>query len=315
MGASLTAETRAEAAAWLARLRSDARTPGDEAGFRAWLAENPRHQEAFDAINQAWEAVGGLGPERRRETLARRVPARVDLRRRGLVTAGLAVAVAGGAFGGWRTAFAGVYSTSVGEQRRVALDDGSLVILDTDTKIRVAFDRERRRIELMRGRAHFQVAKDAGRPFVVAADERQVVGVGASFDVARQARGVAVVVIEGQVAVREPQAAAKVLAPGRRAVFHKGPARIDQPDIARVTAWQNGRAVFDNEPVSVAVAEMNRYSRRPIVLGDAAVGGMVISGVYRTGDTEAFAHSLAALLPLEVDMAPDRVVLTAEKTS
>lgn len=304
--------TRAEAAAWLARLQSDARTAADEAGFRAWLADDPAHREAFDAINQTWEIAGGLAAERRRELIRR--PARPDMRRRGLVAAGLG-AVTVGALGGWQVAFAGVYTTAVGEQRRVALDDGSLVILDTASKIRVDFGRETRRVSLLRGRAHFQVAKDVARPFIVAADDQQVVAVGTAFDVSRTDAAVAVVVTEGQVAVRRPDAPVRLLTPGRRVVIGEGPPREDQPDLARVTAWRAGKAVFDNDPVAAAVAEMNRYSRRPIVVADPAVAGMRISGVYSTGDTEAFARSLATLLPLDVSMEPERVTLTAQKTS
>ena len=75
-----------------------------------------------------------------------------------------------------------------------------------------------------------------------------------------------------------------------------------------------GRAVFENDTLAAAVAEMNRYSRRPIVIeGEAA--GMHVSGVYSTGDTEAFARSLATLLPLDVTLASDQVTLSPQNSS
>ena len=90
---------------------------------------------------------------------------------------------------------------------------------------------------------------------------------------------------------------------------------VDTPAVlARVTAWRQGRAVFENDTLAAAVAEMNRYSRRPIVIeGEAA--GMHVSGVYSTGDTEAFAKSLATLLPLDVTLASDQVTLSAQNSS
>lgn len=305
---------RAQAAAWLARLRSEERSPQDEAGFRTWLAESTRHRQAFDSINMAWEAVGALGPER--QSAARHRGRGVDARRRALVTGGVGTVALAGGFGVWRSAFAGVYATGIGEQRRVSLADGTLVILDTNTRIRVALGDQRRRVDLVKGRAHFDVAKDLVRPFVVTAADQQLVAVGTAFDVMRDKGSVAVVVVEGQVAVRlAPGAAAArtttLVTPGRRVVFDGAPVREDRPDLARVTAWQSGRAVFDNEPVASAVAEMNRYSRRPIVVADQVAARMHVSGVYSTGDTEAFARSLATLLPLDVSLEPDRVTLSA----
>ena len=297
---------RAEAAAWLARLRSEQRRPEDEAGFRAWLAESETHRQAFDAINTVWEAAGALPREPRRR--------RVESRR--AVLASMAALVAGaGTLGAWRVATAGVYATEVGEQRRVALDDGSTIVLDTNSKVRVRLDNERRAIELIRGRAHFEVVRDARRPFVVEAAGREVVAVGTAFEVTREKDEVCVVVTKGEVAVFDPKLAGKqTVAPGARVTLSDTGPKVDRPDLARVTAWRLGRAVFENDTLATAVAEMNRYSRRPIVIeGDAAE--MRVSGVYSTGDTEAFARSLATLLPLEVTLASDQVTISAQNSS
>lgn len=304
------AEVRAQAAAWLARLRSEERAPQDEAGFRAWLAESETHRDAFDSINTVWEAAGALPrePQRKRAIAADR---------RAVLASGLALIATGAGFGVWRAATAGVYATEVGEQRRVALKDGSLVILDTDSKIRVDLSDKRRTVELLQGRAHFEVTRDARRPFVVNAAGRQVAAGGASFDVTRQKGQFCVLVTHGEVAVFDPHRSGKQLVEkGARVTLANADAapRIDKPDLARVTAWQHGRAVFDNDTLADAVAEMNRYSRRPIVIEGEAAKTMHVSGVYSTGDTEAFAKSLSTLLPLDVQLAPDQVTITAENS-
>jgi len=304
------AEVRAQAAAWLARLRSDERAPQDEAGFRAWLAESETHRQAFDGINTVWEAAGALPREPRRKRA-------VAADRRAVLASGLALVAAGAGFGVWRAATAGTYATAVGEQRRVALDDGSLIILDTDSKVRVALSDKRRTVELLQGRAHFEVARDAQRPFVVSAAGRQVAAGGAAFDVTRQKGQLCVLVTSGEVAVFDPRLAGKQLVEkGARVTLADASAapHIDKPDLTRVTAWQHGRAVFDNDTLADAVAEMNRYSRRPIVIEGAAARAMHVSGVYSTGDTEAFAKSLASLLPLDVESAPGQVTITAENS-
>ena len=304
------AQVRAQAAAWLARLRSDERAPQDEAGFRAWLAESETHRQAFDGINTVWEAAGALPREPRRKRVA-------ASNRRAVLASGLALIAAGTGFGVWRAATAGVYSTAVGEQRRVALDDGSLVILDTDSKVRVVLSDKRRTVELLQGRAHFEVARDARRPFVVSAEGRQVAAGGAAFDVTRRKGQLCVLVTNGEVAVFDPRLAGKQLIErGARVTLADAAVtpQVDKPDLARVTAWQHGRAVFDNDTLADAVAEMNRYSRRPIVIDGQAAAKMHVSGVYSTGDTEAFARSLATLLPLDVTLASDRVTLSPQNS-
>lgn len=306
---------KAEAAAWLARLHADDRAPADEAAFQAWLTEDERHARAFDLVTTAWDAAGGLA--------AHDAPDRYGIRpvrgvsRRALVLGG-AAALAVPAIGLWlwQMVAAETYATGIGEQRRIALADGSSVLLDTDTRVRIAFGDERRLIELVKGRAYFDVATDPLRPFLVRAGDRQVIAIGTAFEVTRHEAKVAVVLVEGRVAVQpvgvSAQPATRMLAPGDRLVFEPAHAVVqDQPDLARVTAWREGRAMFDDEPLSEAVAEMNRYSQRPLVIADAGLGAMRISGVYGTGDTEAFAKSVATLLPVSVTFTPTRIILDA----
>jgi transmembrane sensor len=299
---------RAQAAAWLARLRSDERGPEDDAGFRAWLAESEVHRQAFDGINTVWEAAGAL------PSTPRRRPVHAD--RRMVLASGLALVAGAGTLGVWRAATAGTYSTAVGEQRRVALDDGSLIILDTDSKVRVSLNDQRRTVELMRGRAHFEVARDARRPFVVGVAGKQVAAGGGGFDVTRLAGEICVLVTKGEVAVFDPQLTGKqTIERGARVVLGDAAPKIDRPDLTRVTAWQHGRAVFENDTLADAVAEMNRYSRRPIVIEGEDAARMHVSGVYSTGDTEAFARSLSTLLPLDLSLASDQVTLSLQKSS
>jgi len=292
-----------EAAAWLARLRSEARTPADEAGFRAWLAEQPGARQAFDDINAAFEMAG-----------ARTAPvaaARRPVLKLG-VAAGLALAAGLAAFMLFGPGLAPVesFSTNVGEQRTIALRDGSMVLLDTASRIEVRLSARRRKVELVQGRAHFEVAKDRRRPFVVQGGSRSVTAVGTVFDVWRGPGETSVLLTEGKVILRDGEDS-RLMAPGDRVVFRGDQVIADRPALETQTAWQTGRAVFESQPLSEVVAELNRYSRRPLVLADRKVAGMRISGTYKVGDVGAFAVSLSRLLPVEVTTLPDRVVLQA----
>ena len=86
--------------------------------------------------------------------------------------------------------------------------------------------------------------------------------------------------------------------------------RVDQPRIEQVMAWKRNEAVFDDTSLADAVAEMNRYSRTPIVLvGAETMTDRRISGVFRTGDNAGFAHAVAVLHGLIVHEGPDRLEL------
>jgi len=108
----------------------------------------------------------------------------------------------------------------------------------------------------------------------------------------------------------------RVVAPGQRLVFaDEKIVRDERPDLSRAIAWRDGRLAFYEDSVSAAVAEMNRYTRRPIVILDPQVGEMRISGNYSVGDAEAFARSLSVLLPVTVGLEKDRVTLRATQPS
>src|SRR5262249_15441642 len=136
-------EIRAEAAAWLARIHSDDAGDSDIADFQLWVAEDARHQQAFASVTSVWEAVGGVEKQDERfGHLRHSKPEPIISRRAVVFTAGIAGTVAAiwefGRNKPWfKTQAFETYTTPIGEQRRVELSDGSLAILDTDSRIAV----------------------------------------------------------------------------------------------------------------------------------------------------------------------------------
>jgi transmembrane sensor len=298
-------EIRAEAAAWLARLRAEDRDAADEAAFRAWLNASPAHATAFEAVDRVWSDVGGLKDLRTGWAPMRR-PAPALGRR--VVLAGIGLMAVGGAstlF--WRSASAKVYETDVGEQKHVALNDGSQLFLDARTRISVAFSDTERSV-------NFRVVPDLKRPFVVEAAQRRIVATRCNFDVRCEDGQVQVVLIHGEADVKPAAAKAgqgQTLRSGERLVASNEVEKLDKPDLTRVLAWQTGYENFDNEDLAHAVAEMNRYSTAKLEV-DPSVAGFKVSGVYRVGDNGAFARSLAKLLPIAIRQDGDTLLLTAD---
>lgn len=298
---------RAEAAVWLARLRSEEQGPGDEAGFHVWLRQSPENRAAFDLASTAFEMIG-------RDIRSKAAPWSYGALR--WTGAGLALAGVASCVFFWAAPFRPKtleFNTGFGEQRRIALDDGSLVMLDTSTAIRVSMSRRRRDIELIRGRGHFEVAKDESRPFIVKVADKQVVAVGTVFDVDRENGTTSVLLTRGKILV-ENASDRRLLSPGDRLAFDHGKVVADRPDLDVLTGWQNGQAIFKHRTLRDVVHELNRYSRRRLELPDASMGNVVISGSYRTGDNEAFAAALAAMLPVDVETEPDRILIRHRKS-
>src|SRR3954462_15341470 len=243
-------EVRAEAAAWLARLHAEDRDAADEGAFRAWLNAHPSHALAFEAVDRRWSDVGGLGNLRTvradlRLGLGREPVREPALLSRRLMLAGVGLlAVTGGSTLFWRSASAKVYETDVGEQKHVALDDGSQLFLDAKTRISVAFSETERTVDLQYGRANFRVVLDSKRPFVVEAAERRIVATRCNFDVRCEGGQVQVVLIHGEADVKPASAAptdqGETLRSGDRLVASNDVEKRDKPDLTRVLAWQTG---------------------------------------------------------------------------
>lgn len=297
-----------QAAEWLARLHADDRSSRDEAAFHAWLKADPSHARAFENASTIWDAVGGLRDDP--PPAPSRQPERVS--RRAVMAGGAGLVLTCGLGLGWQQARAGVFETGVGEQRRFVLDDNTRIMLDTNTRVRFTASASRRLLTLASGRIDVEIARDV-RPFVIEAGDRSVVAQSGRLDLRRDDDVVLITAVQGSVQVQSADARVE-LAAGRRIAM--GPGRrdkLDRPEIEDLLAWQSGRLAFRDETVAQAVAEMNRYSRRALVVTDPRAANLRLSGVYRVGDPEAFARSLAVLLPVEITVAPDMIRISANR--
>jgi transmembrane sensor len=186
----------------------------------------------------------------------------------------------------------------------VQLDDGSRIRLDTDTRLVVRLSSARRLVQLQRGQAFFEVAHDATRPFVVEAGTTDVRALGTQFDVRRDAVHVQVTLLQGRVEVRQGSSdhgAAVVLHPGEQVVANGALGRPALADLTTATSWTDGRLLFHAIPLRQAIAEMNRYSRRRIVLAAPGLGDEAVTGAFDTTNVEGFVLAVSGLHGLRVE--------------
>jgi transmembrane sensor len=316
-----------QAAAWFARWRSGQMIEADFEAIEAWFNSEPGNRQAFDDIAAIWEDIE---PVRRdpavmalREKAKRGARRGHTMRLMRQAAAVLMIATVGFAFARYATDLFGAapdrYVTRVGQTSTMRLADGSKVTLDTDSELKVWRRRlGDRRLELVRGRAFFDVASDPSRPFVVRTDQGSVTALGTSFDVRKEPRGLKVTLVEGKVRIKPPVGVAK----GEQVEMTAGQEYIGGADSWRVThdntpyevSWVTGDLVFNEEPLDVIVKEMNRYTRRKIIIGDAAVGERKLSAVLKIGETETLLTSVQMLGIAKVQAVRGQdIVLVAAK--
>lgn len=316
-GRESSADIDAAAAAWAARVDRGALSDEDRAALEAWAAEDPRRAGAYAkalAVSVHLDRARGLGAD---FAPAAHPAARAAGRRRLLAAGGmLAAASVVGAVSFGAMTLRGRMTTAKGDIRRAPLSDGSAVTLNTDTAIRTAFDDRMRRVELLRGEALFDVAKDAARPFVVVAGDVRVRAVGTSFTVRSHADGqVGVIVREGVVEVWRGAAGRPVRLAAEQAVKVAAvgalrPTRVDAAAVDRAMAWRQGQIDLDGLTLGQAAAEFARYSDRRIVIDDPAVENLKVTGLFSASDPDGFARAAALSLGLAATARPDGVHLT-----
>lgn len=311
---------RRDASAWFARMQGpDADRYRLE--FERWRAADPARRLAYERLEAVWRVSARLGETslRRERTLSRRhVWAGMTPGWRYAIGAFVVVLLAVTSWlsiqhlsnGEAALGLEAQVATPVGSLHTVRLADGSSVTLDTDSAMSVAFGKSQRLIHLAHGRARFDVAHDAQRPFVVDAAGSQVTARGTLFDVDLTRPAMRVTLYRGAVDVGSSKGAAVSVAhlvPGQRftaASADAAPSVLPAP--SGEDRWASGMLSFDNEPLADVIAQANRYTTHSILLGDPHLSGLRVTGAFRSGDSEALARSLAATFNLQVQQSPER---------
>lgn len=344
MNASTRTEIEELAAQWLARRDGGPWSADDDHALDAWLAADVAHRVAFLRLEAAWrqsERLQALGagwkqakppprghwqaaPATRREAMSpapAHAPAKALPRFRLRPVLAVASLLLCAALVGWhwqaRVQVDSMHlSTSIGNVATELLGDGSQATLASNSALAVHMSRRERRVELHHGEAIFDVAKDAGRPFVVDAGTRQIVAVGTRFSVRRDADELRVVVTEGTVRLQasdgSSDAPSSLLPAGSVARIDGSGELLRSMAVAeaeRLLEWRDGLLVFKDTSLRDAAAEFNRYNVRQIVIVDAAVGALRIGGRFRWDNVDAFVRLLELGFPVRAEVQGERILL------
>ena len=338
-----------QAADWLVRLDSDrAPSPKELAELKAWMQRSPAHKAQLKRLTQYWHKANLLtelsfplpGSKRPNGLLANlRYQFRQLFTHSWQATTSLgaaltlSVAVATGLIlvNPDSVSGNGIYETRIGEQNTITLVDGSVIQLNTDSHIQVNYEDNQRNIVLMAGEAHFEVAKDRSRPFVVKAGDGMVRAVGTAFTVRIHPEALKVIVTEGKVALvaatkvlpetteleqLQTQAAPTQTAQPDRGYLVQGQSvhfnpqadtglgnqiqQLKKDDLDQQLSWRKGLLLFAGQPLNEVIDEVNRYTKLDIQIIDAEIANISIGGQFKVGETEAMLKVLETSFGIDV---------------
>lgn len=324
-----------EAAQWLIDLDDGT---ADLPRFTAWLAASPRHVEELLLASAVWKAADEIDRDRKIdveqlirgrsnvepfESMPLMPRASAPARRRSMLL-------------GWASAAAAVltlaclfwigladrplqFATAVGEQRAFKLQDGSVVTLNTRSRVAVRFADTERTVDLAEGEALFDVEHDPARPFRVLAGGVVVQAVGTQFNVRRASDGTVVSVVEGIVQVStlpvpsgggSADDGERLIAGEQVRVSSAGElVRTAGVEIDRIMAWRERKLIFRDEPLADIVAEFNRYNDTQLIVEGTAIRERRITGVFNADDPGALVAFLSRDSSLSVQSREDGIVI------
>ena len=325
-----------EASLWLTKLDSGDFSEQSKIELKNWLAADTKHQEALTAMIDVWDDLDESLALFNDDKLSKNIsfydlltPVIKPL----LMAASICFVCIFVFLNSTLTTQKNTYATQVGEQLQTTFDDGSVIHLNTDSRIETEFSANKRLIKLVQGEALFDVAHDSNRPFIVYAGDRLVQAIGTKFVVNLHPDNVEVLVTEGKVLMSEtsfdqPLASVKEINTTtikKDDVFitreQKVSASIGQApklsaiktaSVERSLAWLEGKIIFKDEKLVDVITQVNRYIDQEILLNDATLKEKRISGRINLGDSEALIEALTLSFDIKLQRIGNTKILLSK---
>lgn len=328
---------------WRERAHGEDATDADREALTAWLAEDIRHEEAYDRAATFWAAYDHLHEEDidpalmpPRQTLLSMLSAKLKtlaarLQFRIAAAAVLFAAIMAPAFfivtGLNNPApvaaepVVAAYSAGVAQTRIVTLEDGTVATLGALTEIEVSMSDRRRAVALKRGAALFDAAPDPARPFSVKAGDLTATALGTQFDVRNNGGVFRVAVAEGRVEIAYPHLVGgapstlmtrRTLNAGQAvaASEERGLRGVKDVPLDEISAWRHQKLIYDGATLGELVADANRYDERDIILSDdaPAIAGQTVTASFDAANIDRMLRMIALSFPVEIDRSDPAAV-------
>jgi transmembrane sensor len=230
-----------------------------------------------------------------------------------------------------------LFVTSIGENRSFRLPDGSVAHLNTDSKLSIDYTTTARRLNLLKGEAHFDVTHDADRPFSVEADTLNVTAIGTAFNIALGGDDIELLVTDGKVLVTEQNVdlsrddvellktpsnntAHLIMSSGEKASLTSHQVKtvtfeaekMSLADVQKELAWQQGMLVFQGERLIDVLEEIKRYNNINFDLSDQSLSDIQVAGYFKAGDIDGLINTLESNFNIQYErIEPNRIKLSS----
>lgn len=299
------ADPKDQALQWVSRLAAGDSDATMLAEFERWRESDVRNDHALANARRLWLMMG-IPLEKQYAPAMASLPApatgRVARRARPLMATAASLLLATGIGHQWWTNWQFDQVSEVGEQRTVALSDGSTMWLNTGSAADIQIDAAERHVVLARGEGYFDVVRDPRRPFTIDAGVGQVRVVGTAFGVYREGDDVVVTVQRGKVEVSGERGTSATVTPNQSVrVKSDGVVEAVKPiDAEQALSWRNGRVLFENRPIGQVLEELKRYDNRFIVVRFPEADHLRVSSMVDLARLDEWYDSLGESLPIEV---------------
>ena len=342
---SAKASIKQEAGAWIVKIDQGQLSSEQAAELHQWMGKSDYHRSYLEKLAHNWDCMSIL------QELADLFPLQPSSQSSGLggkpsvlarLKSRLAKLQNPSIWGSALAAFALVailitsqqpnqFATEIGQQASYQLPDGTTVFLNTNSQLKVDYSQDRRRVYLIKGEAHFDVAKNPQRPFMVYAGEGMVWAVGTAFNVRyisnNNNRYVDVTVTEGTVKVfadleppasydpKPTQASQEQLVDAGKSVQYSKVIKATQstlpPVLEQKLAWQQGALIFKGETLQQAIQEIARYTDKELIITDPTIKSIRVGGHYKTDDIDGLLVSISESLDIKLERKGSQLYLSS----
>lgn len=308
------------AATWCERRSESGWSDSDQAELDAWLALSNENVVAFLRMSHVWgraDRLGALRQPLKPSFDTGTAQGRRLFAPRWIAAALIAVGVVGGAASFYIARPAEeVFSTPLGGREVLTLADGSQVELNTDTALRIRVNSKERTVFLERGEVYFQVKHDSAHPFTVLAQGHRITDLGTKFSVREEGERLKVALLEGSAridAASSDEKRSAILKPGDVALATANSlsiARRPVDGLANELGWRRGVLIFNRTTLEEAASEVNRYSRKKLVIADAASAHLMIGGTFAANNVDSIAEAAKEFFDLKIEDRGDKLVIS-----
>ncbi len=313
-----------EAADWLLKIEADP-SIGVSDIFEKWLMTSPANLNAYNKVQETWEATASLHKASDIQDLIQPIAANENTKpaptRRGLLIgsiAGLAACLVASAIvfnASTQTEITQTYQSDIGQIAHFTLPDNTILTLDSDSSVVINQNNSERRITLNHGRLFVDVSHDKNRPFIVEASETTFTALGTSYSVFKNLDQTSLEVYDGVVRFQQGTQTPLTAKAGMGIQSQNQSA----PRIYQINAlankkpmWTEDRVTFDNIALSSAISVFSRYTSKNIEIAEPDLRDHKISGAFALTDLPSFIQSVELITKSQAIETDDNITITSK---